>query len=371
MADDRLKTPLHAWHAAHHGRLVEFAGWEMPIQYTSIVDEHVATRTAAGLFDISHMGRFEFQGPDALRLLDRLLTRRVAQLKPGSIRYSLVTHERGGVLDDVLVYHVPRLDGSDHVMMVVNASNRKKMLGWIDKHQQPQERASVQDVTRETAMLAVQGPRALELIEPRVDIELRGMKYYTGSAARWGEIEVLISRTGYTGEDGFELIVPAGAAPTIWRQLIEAGTACSLRPVGLAARDTLRLEAGMPLYGHELTEEIHPYQAGLAFAVQLDNHAFVGRDALVDASADTTSPRRIGLRLSDRRVAREQCRVFAGDREVGVVTSGTFSPTLQCPIAMAYVAPDAADVGRSLSVDIRGRAAPAEVVELPFYSRTS
>lgn len=371
MTDDRLKTPLHAWHSSHHGRLVEFAGWDMPIQYTSIVEEHVATRTAAGLFDISHMGRLEFRGPDALTLVDRLVTRYVAKLKPGAVRYALVTNERGGILDDVLVYHVARVDGSPHVMLVVNASNRRKIVSWIEQHRRADEQVVMDDVTRATAMIAVQGPRAIEIVEPLVDIDLGGMKYYTGSAARWGEIEVLVSRTGYTGEDGCELIVPAAAATAVWRQLIEAGAERGLVPVGLAARDTLRLEAGMPLYGHELTEEITPLQAGLAFAVQLDKHPFIGRDALVAAAADPSWPRRVGLRLDDRRVPREHYRVLRDGQEVGAVTSGTFSPTLQCPIAMAYVIPEAAEVGGRLDIDIRGRSASAEVVELPFYSRTS
>ncbi|MHB8970193.1 MAG: glycine cleavage system aminomethyltransferase GcvT [Pirellulaceae bacterium] len=371
MAGELLKTPLHPWHSAHGGRLVDFAGWEMPVQYTSIVDEHVATRTAIGLFDISHMGRLQFDGAGALPFLDRVLTRRVANLQPGQIRYSLVTNEQGGILDDVLVYLVPQRAGAPRVMMVVNASNRLKIVSWLQQHQRTTEPVLVRDLTRETAMLAVQGPAAIELIAPWVDVDLRGMKYYTGAVAQLGTVEVILSRTGYTGEDGCELIVPAPAALDIWQQILDQGRSLGVRPVGLAARDTLRLEAGMPLYGHELAEQLHPFQAGLGFAVQTERRDFIGRDALVIAHSDVACRRRVGLRLAERRVPREHYAVVLDGRTVGEVTSGTFSPTLDRPIAMAYVDPAAATTGQTLQVDIRGRLAPAEVVDLPFYSRTS
>ena len=357
MADELLKrTPLHSWHSSHAGRLVDFAGWEMPVQYGSIVDEHVATRTAVGVFDISHMGRLEFDGDRALSFLDRLVTRRVANMKPGQIRYSLVTNEQGGILDDVLVYHLQRRDGSPRIMMVVNASNRDKIVAWLQQHQRAAEQVTMRDLTLETAMIAVQGPAAIELVAPMVDVDLPGMKYYTGAMARLGSVEVVISRTGYTGEDGCELMVPRQAALEIWQRILDQGQSRGARPVGLAARDTLRLEAGMPLYGHELSEQIHPLQAGLGFAVQLDNRDFVGRDALVLAKSDATCRRRVGLRLQDRRVPREHYAVLLDGRIVGEVTSGTFSPTLERPIAMAYVDPPVSAVGQMLQVDIRGRA---------------
>lgn len=378
MAGELLKTPLHPWHGSHGGRLVDFAGWEMPVQYTSIVDEHVATRTAIGLFDISHMGRLQFDGDGALPFLDRLVTRRVANMKPGQIRYSLVTNEQGGILDDVLVYYLPpraghlqNHDGASRVMMVVNASNRVKIISWLQRHQRKTEQVTLRDLTRETAMLAVQGPAAIELISPWVDVDLRGMKYYTGAIAQLGAVEVVISRTGYTGEDGCELMVRAPAALDIWQQILDQGRSRGARPVGLAARDTLRLEAGMPLYGHELSEQLHPFQAGLGFAVQTDQRDFIGRDALVIARSDVACRRRVGLRLPDRRVPREHYPVVLDGRAVGEVTSGTFSPTLDRPIAMAYVEPSAATSGQTLQVDIRGRLAPAEVADLPFYTRTS
>lgn len=372
MADTSLKqTPLYAWHAAHGGRLVEFAGWEMPVQYTSIVEEHVATRTAVGLFDISHMGRLEFDGARALTFLDRLVTRRVANLKPGQIRYSLVTNEQGGILDDILVYHVQRADGSPRIMMVVNASNREKIVAWLRQHLQPPDEVALHDRTMDTAMIAVQGPAAVALVAPLIDVDLASMKYYTGALGHFGSVEAVITRTGYTGEDGCELMVPASAALDTWQSLLDAGQTRGARPVGLAARDTLRLEAGMPLYGHELSEEINPLQAGLSFAVQLDNHDFLGRDALLRAKTDAAARRRVGLRLTDRRVPREHYPVLRDGRVVGEVTSGTFSPTLNGPIAMAYVDAAASEVGQALQVDIRGRTAAAEVCTLPFYSRNS
>jgi aminomethyltransferase len=370
MASPSLHTPLSDWHQEHGGRMVDFAGWSMPIQYTSIVDEHVATRTAIGMFDISHMGRLHFDGPAAPEFLDRLVTRRIMGLKPGGVRYGLVTNAQGGILDDVLVYRLQRPDGHSQYMMVVNASNREKILSWIDQHQPKGDQVAVVDRTMDTAMIAVQGPKAIELLDPLVAADLASMKYYTGLFTTICGVDAAVSRTGYTGEDGCELIVPSGTAVKLWLALLKHGKELGLLPAGLGARDTLRLEAGMPLYGHELSERINPVQAGLDFAVQLKDRDFIGREAMLAAKADTNLPRRIGLKFSGRRPAREQYPVLRGDQRVGEITSGTYSPTLGYPIAMAYVTPECAAVGTSLTVDIRGRATPAEVVALPFYTRT-
>jgi aminomethyltransferase len=354
-----LHTPLSDWHQEHGGRMVDFAGWNMPVQYSSIVDEHVATRNAIGMFDISHMGR-----------LHRLVTRRIVGLKPGGIRYGLVTNAQGGILDDVLVYHLQRKDGHSQYMMVVNASNREKILGWIDQQLPEGDQVTVIDRTMDTAMIAVQGPKAIELLGPLVEADVAAMKYYTGAFSTVCGVDAAVSRTGYTGEDGCELIVPGGTAVKLWLALLKHGREFGILPAGLGARDTLRLEAGMPLYGHELSEQLNPIQAGLGFAVQVKDRDFNGRDAMVAAKADSTQPRRVGLKLAGRRAAREHYAVLHGDQNVGEVTSGTFSPTLGYPIAMAYVAPECTEVGTSLTVDIRGRATPAEVVALPFYTRT-
>lgn len=364
-------TPLHDWHVQQGGRMVDFAGWSMPVQYQSIVDEHTATRTAAGLFDISHMGRLGIRGPDAAKFLDCMVTRRINDMLPGQIRYGLVCNAEGGILDDVLVY---RWDGELSSMpdppafhMVVNASNRQKIVSWLTDRQ-VEFAARIDDLTKSTAMIAVQGPLAIEKTDPLVDCELTALRYYRGIATRVLGYDAYLSRTGYTGEDGCEIICPAENAVEIWETLAKAIADSGGRAVGLGARDTLRLEAGMPLYGHELSENITPLQAGLDFAVNLVDRDFIGRDALVASTADAR-PVRVGLQMEGRRAARETCPVLYEEEPVGTVTSGTFSPTFQRPLAMAYVKPSAAAIGTPLVVDVRGTQLPATVVPLPFYER--
>lgn len=369
------RTPLYDWHAANGGRLVDFAGWAMPVQYGSIVEEHYATRNAVGLFDISHMGRLLFAGPDAAALLDSVCTRRIADLKPGQIRYSLVCNEAGGVLDDVLVYRVELIDGMrsgsgqlSGFGMVVNASNRAKIVDWLNQHSAGRD-ASMEDITNEYAMIAVQGPQAIKLLDELTEFELTALRYYTGAETKIGGCGCYVSRTGYTGEDGCEIIVHRDLVVGLWEQIHERAAEVDGSAVGLAARDTLRLEAGMPLYGHELTEEINPIQAGLCFAVNLKGREFVGRDALVEATRNKSQSVRIGLQLDGKRAPREGYRVLQEQEEVGEVTSGTFSPTLGRPIAMAYVKPTAAGVGEPVAVDVRGSLAPATVAPPVFYER--
>jgi aminomethyltransferase len=377
-----LRTPLYDWHRARQARMVDFGGWEMPVQYTNIADEHTAVRTRAGLFDISHMGRLVFEGPDALPFVQHLITNNAASMKPGQVRYALVCNEKGGVRDDVLVY---RLDPI--WLMVVNASNREKILGWLEQ-QQGQRDVTVTDRTKDWGMIAVQGPRAMDLADvwTREPGAAPGtgwagkLKYY--SAVRQPltpnpspSETPIFSRTGYTGEDGFEIIVPAAAlsglcdAFTTLAGSGQAGEPFTLTPCGLGARDTLRLEAGMPLYGHELGEDIDPFQAGLGWAVKLDKGDFVGRQALTELQKDTTRPVRVGLELAGRRSAREGASVLRDGQVVGRVTSGTLTPTLNKAVAMAYVDRAHAGVGTRCEVDIRGKAEPAEVVALPFYRR--
>lgn len=359
-----LKTPCHDWHVAHGGRMVDFAGWDMPVQYTSIIEEHHAVRKAAGLFDIAHMGRIHFTGPDACRFLDHIVTNDVTKLQVGQIRYALVTNDEGGILDDVLVY---RFD--DHYLLVVNASNREKILGWIATHRGAFD-VNVEDLTFERSMLAIQGPRALEILGPLVDADIASLKYYTGVESRAMSQPAVVSRTGYTGEDGFEVIVAADQGLAVWESLFAAGAKHGLLPAGLGCRDTLRLEAAMPLYGHELDETIDPFTAGLAFGVKLNADDFIGKSALVAAKAHTELPTRVGLELAGRRIAREGSLIFSGENQIGRVTSGTFSPTLEKSIAMAYVATGFSQPGTSVEVDIRGKREPAKIVKLPFYSRS-
>jgi aminomethyltransferase len=360
--------------------MVGFAGWAMPIQYTSIIEEHLATRSAAGIIDISHMGRLRFEGPGAAVFLAELLTRRVADMELGQIRYSLVTNERGGILDDVLVGYYRNAHGQPFYVVVVNASNRQKIVDWVlahlppERRDRPGEEVVFTDLSRLWAMLAIQGPRSMEILQPLIDLDLRSMRYYRGglvqilhpAARRQGGI---ISRTGYTGEDGFELSIGSDVALDVWEAIFELGKPLGLVPTGLGARDTLRLEAGMPLYSHELSEETHPFEAGLGFACHLVGYDFPGRDALLRIEKGPLHSTRVGLVLPGRRVAREGCPICKDGQVVGKVTSGTFSPTLQQPVAMGYVRPELAQPGSVLAVDIRGRLEEARVVELPFYSR--
>lgn len=354
--------------------MVDFAGWSMPIQYTSIVEEHHCVRKALGVFDISHMGRLNISGADAVRLIDHVFTRRVVDMKPNQIRYGLVCNEAGGILDDVLVYRLSAdteaTSGISH-RMVVNASNREKIVAWLnEKQKRGGFDAKIADVTLETAMIAVQGPNAIQVLNPLVDVDAGSMRYYTGQVANIAGHDCYISRTGYTGEDGWELIVTAPASTAVWEIVLGAGHSAGAKPVGLGARDTLRLEAAMPLYGHELSETISPVQAGLGFALNLKDRDFIGRDAIVQFQQDTALPVRIGLALDGKRIAREGATVFCQGKPIGAVTSGTYSPTLDRPIAMAYVSPDSSQPGTQLTIDIRGKDSPATVVPLPFYSRS-
>ena len=373
MGNSLAHTPLYDWHAAHGGRLVDFAGWEMPIQYSSIVAEHQATRTAAGVFDISHMGRLSFIGAGAEAFLDRIVTRRVTDMRPGQIRYALVTGDSGGILDDVLVYRVETapLDPPAWTV-VVNASNRSKIVDWLGRHGVDQA-CEFRDFTVASAMIAVQGPRAADVLAPLLGDAHRSLRYYHAhSILLSGEFRMaLVSRTGYTGEDGFELIVNAPDGPDVWARILEAGRSLGVLPAGLGARDTLRLEAAMPLYGHELTEQIDPYQAGLSFAVDLEGRTFPGRDALAQLRQQPERPVRVGWQLAGGRVPREGFAVLAGGQCVGHVSSGTFSPTLEQSIAMGYSRPQQAQPGTVVSIDIRGHQEPARVTALPFYRRPS
>ena len=367
-----LRTPLHEWHVAHGGRMVDFAGWSMPVQYSSIADEHKATRGRLGVFDISHMGRLQFVGADLPAFLDTVVTRRVGDMKPDQVRYSLVCNEEGGILDDVLVYAA--IPQADTFTMVVNASNREKIIDWLNTHLNGVE---VNDTTQGTAMIAVQGPKATEILQPffqipegGLSVDLRAMRYYHCRAG-WLDngTQVFVSRTGYTGEDGFEIICPNDVAREIWERIVTAATKVGGMAAGLGARDTLRLEAAMPLYGHELSETINPIQAGLGFAVNFEGRQFIGNNALKRFATDKSQSVRVGLQCDGKRVPRQGCPVLHGDEIVGEVTSGTFSPTFDRPIAMAYVRPTAQAVGTHLAVDIRGTQHAATVVPLPFYER--
>lgn len=373
-----LRTPLYDWHVAHSGRMVEFGGWEMPIQYSSVIREHETTRNGVGVTDVSHMGRLIFSGPDACAFLDSVLTRSVAALQPGQIRYSLLTNAEGKILDDLLVGLQQNMEtGELYYNVVVNASNREKDVAFIkrfltsDTESPPRMDVQFRDETFEKGMIAVQGPRSVELLQQLVPTDLRTMKYYSGcettvfNGSRWA----FISRTGYTGEDGFEVVLESFLMEQFMDELFKAGKTLDVMPVGLGARDTLRLEAGMPLYGHELDENTTPFEAGLSYALYLDGPDFPGRDVFRSLALQTPAKVRIGLEMKDKRPAREGCVILHEGRQIGSITSGSFSPTLQKPIAMGYVPPKFSEPGQSLSVDVRGKISEAVVVPLPFYKR--
>jgi len=369
------RTPIYLWHVEHGGRMVDFGGWSMPVQYTSIVEEHQTTRNAVGLFDVSHMGRLNFFGADAPQFLDSLLTRRVTGMRPGQIRYSLVCKEMGGILDDVLVYCLEAspeeaTSPSQNLafQLVVNASNRTKIVDWLTSHQKSYK-VQIQDVTCKTTMIAVQGPQAIALLKPLFNCDLGALRYYRGCPAQIANRSCYVTRTGYTGEDGCELILSAEDGLSIWETILEKGANLGAAPIGLAARDTLRLEAAMPLYGHELSEQINPIQAGLGFALNFKNRKFLGHEALRKIQNENHQPVRIGLQLDGKRVPREGYQIFQEKTPVGEVTSGTFSPTFERPIAMGYVNQAAAAPGSTLQIDIRGKHYPGVVVPLPFYQR--
>jgi aminomethyltransferase len=356
-----LRTPLYDWHAAHNARIVPFAGWDMPVQYAGVISEHKAVRTTAGLFDVSHMARLSFAGAHAEAVLERVFTNAVGTMKPGQVRYGFVCNNGGGTLDDVLVYRWPY-----GFAMVANASNRGKIVAWLERQSEGRD-FRIMDQTVGTTMVAVQGPKAVELVRGMFEADVTQLKYYFAAPTRYRNSGCVISRTGYTGEDGFEVMVPAALAVPLWDEFVGKGAV----PCGLGARDTLRLEAGMPLYGHELAETIDPLQAGLGWAVKLDKGEFIGRPALTDAAAASGArPKRVGLQLEGTRAARQETQILADESTpIGLVTSGSYVPWLGKSVAMGYVVPKYETPGTKLLIDIRGAKVPATVVPLPFYKR--
>lgn len=366
------KTPFHSFHQSHNAKFVDFAGWEMPILYRSIHEEHHQVRSSGGLFDVSHMGRIKITGRNARKFIERLVTRRVTDMAENTCRYSLVCNERGGVMDDILVYRF-----AEYWLLVVNASNREKILAHM-KANVGDLSVQIEDQTTSTAMVALQGPKVMEHIG-KFSKEVPTLKRYTFCQKNLLILKMVISRTGYTGEDGVEVILPASMASMALKLLVkdkadEQGNPSPTLPCGLGARDTLRMEAGMPLYGHELTEDIDPITAGLQFAVCLDKdqqeqgEKFIGQDALKKIAAEGPAKKIIGLKLDGKRTARQDMAVTSADgTPIGHVTSGCMSPTLGYPIAMALVNADQAEVGSKLKITVGSSTVDAEVVKLPFY----
>jgi len=373
-----LQTPFKKFHQDASAKLVDFAGWEMPLHYGSIIDEHKQTRASGSIFDVSHMGRIHFSGRHARKYLETVLTRKISDMKPKTCRYSLVCNEQGGVKDDVLVYRY-----TDHWMLVVNASNRAKLVEHFEAVKTAGDFSiKIDDQTQKTAMLAVQGPRVLEKIG-EFSKEIPTLKNYTFALKNLMILKMTVSRTGYTGEDGVEVILGAGMANMAMKLLLkEKGPEAAIKPAGLGARDSLRLEAGMPLYGHELDEDTDPLSAGLGFAVSLNKHVpadgdedgpemprFIGQDALEKINAHGPSKTLVGLKLDGKRTARQGAAISREGKAIGTLTSGCLSPTLGYPIAMAYITPNSATVGDSVEVAVGSATTQAEVVKMPFYKR--
>ncbi|WP_399943060.1 glycine cleavage system aminomethyltransferase GcvT [Streptomyces sp. BBFR25] len=368
------RTALDATHRALGATMTDFAGWDMPLRYGSEREEHVAVRTRAGLFDLSHMGEITVTGPQAAELLNHALVGNIGSVKPGRARYTMICREDGGILDDLIVYRLGEAQAaSSHYMVVANASNAQVVLDALTERAAGFE-AEVRDDRDSYALLAVQGPESPGILASLTDADLDGLKYYAGLPGTVAGVPALIARTGYTGEDGFELFVKPEHAVELWQALTRAGEGAGLIPCGLSCRDTLRLEAGMPLYGNELSTALTPFDAGLGRVVKFEKEGdFVGRAALAEAAERAASePPRVlvGLVAEGRRVPRAGYPVVAGGEVIGEVTSGAPSPTLGKPIAMAYVDPAHAAPGtEGVGVDIRGSHEPYEVVALPFYKR--
>ena len=370
MAQALKYTNLHAWHVENGGRMVPFAGWEMPVQYpTGPIEEHRATREAAGLFDIDHMGQMEVRGPDAEAFVNWLVTYNVAQMDMFSAHYSLMCYPDGGIVDDVFVYKLPDPDASDrpYFFIAINASNRAKDVTWA-KAQAIGYDVTVTDISDETYMLAFQGPKAPEILDRLTQVNLQDVPRFTAVIDTiFEDVEVLFGRTGYTGEDGFELYFPAEHALKVWTGILAAGEADGVLPIGLAARDSLRFEPCMPLYGHEIAADISPIEARLTFAVGFDKN-FCGRDALLKIKLEQPARVLIGFELVDRGVPRHGYPIVHEGQEVGFVTTGMFAPTAQRYLGMAYVPSALSKVGTEIDIMVRDKVRKAVVVKRPFYT---
>jgi glycine cleavage system T protein (aminomethyltransferase) len=359
------RTPLYEQHRALGARLVEFSGWEMPVQYSGILAEHEAVRTRAGLFDVSHMGEFKVEGPDAEAFLQYLVPNDVSRLAIGQALYTQLCLPNGNTIDDMLIYHL----ANNHYMLVVNAGNIGKDFAWVAEQAQNFQHLQVTNQSDTTALLALQGPAAQTILQPLTEVDLSGIGYYHFVPGMVDGINCIISRTGYTGEDGFELYCAPADVVKLWNDLLAAGKDQGLLPAGLGARDTLRLEAGMCLYDHELNEQTNPLEANLGWTVKLNKGDFIGHDALVKVKQEGLKRKLVGIELLERGVPRGGYTIYENDQPIGVLTSGAPGPTVHKNIGMGYVEASHAVVGQPVQIDIRGRRIAAQIVALPFYKR--
>lgn len=360
------RTPLYEQHCQLGARLVEFGGWEMPVQYSGILEEHRAVRASAGLFDVSHMGEFKVTGAGASAFLQHLVPNDVSRLAINQALYTQLCRPDAGVVDDLLIYHL----ADNEYMLVVNAGNIDKDFAWV-RQQSASYEVQVTDQSAETGLIALQGPAALEILQPLTRVDLSAIAYYHCAPGVVSHANCLISRTGYTGEDGFELYCPAGDVVDLWRDLLIAGQGHGLMPAGLGARDTLRLEAAYCLYGHELDDTTNPLEAGLGWTVKLAKGDFIGHDALAKIKAEGLKRKLVGVEMVERGVARGGYAIYDGEKQIGTLTSGAPSPMLNKNIGMGYVETAQAVPGKAVQIDIRGRRTAARIVALPFYKRTN
>ncbi|HTH36527.1 MAG TPA: glycine cleavage system aminomethyltransferase GcvT [Pyrinomonadaceae bacterium] len=362
------KTPLNRLHRELGGKMVDFGGWDMPVQYTAgVIEEHMRTRTAAGLFDVSHMGEIWVEGNDAIRFVNSLTTNDVTKLSDRQAHYSALTNDNGGVVDDLLVYRF----GPEKLLLVVNAGTTDKDWEWIASHKEDQD-VVLTNASADYCQIAVQGPNAVAILQPLTDVNLDEIKYYWFSTGRVDGVESIISRTGYTGEDGFEVYAAPEFAEQLWNKFLDAGKyggEHGILPAGLAARNTLRLESGMSLYGHELADDISPLEAGLGWITKPQKGDFIGRDAITELKEKGPKRKLVGFEMIDRGIARDGFDVYVNDKKVGYVTSGSPAPFLKKNIGLAFVPTEFANIGQEIKIDVRGKLLTAAVIETPFYRR--
>jgi aminomethyltransferase len=356
------KTPLYEEHVAAGARMVDFGGFLMPVQYSGIIDEHRAVRQAMGMFDVSHMGEFRVTGNGRAAAVDGLVTNDIRGLEVDQVRYTPMCYPEGGIVDDLLVYRF-----GDRLLLVVNASNIDKDLEWVRDHLG--DAARVENISDETALIAVQGPLAARFLQRFTDTDLGGIAYYHFATGQFAGKDAILSRTGYTGEDGFELYLAGEDAPEVWRILREKGEPEGLKPVGLGARDTLRLEAGYMLYGNDIDQATTPLEAGLGWTVKFGEDDFVGREALERQKAEGVTRRMVALEMLDRAIPRQHYAIALGGESIGELTSGTFSPTFERGIGLGYVRREFARTGTELQVEVRNAPHPARLVKKPMYKR--
>ena len=354
-------TPFYTTHKELGAKLVPFAGWDMPIQYQGVIQEHLCVRNGVGIFDVSHMGEIDIRGKESRKFLQKLVTNDIEKMSDHSILYTVMCYEDGGVVDDLLVHRF----SEDHYFLCVNAANCAKDFQWVQKIAQPYD-VEVQDISQETAQLAIQGKDAEKLLQKMCDVPLNDLRYYHFKKGKIHKNDCIISRTGYTGEDGFEIYTDSSLAKPLFREILEEGKSFDIQPIGLAARDTLRLEMGYALYGNDIDANTSPLEAGLGWVVKLQKEDFIGKESLLNQKEAGLKRKLVGIKLLERGVPRPHYPVFADCQQIGELTSGTFSPSLNMGIGLCYVSPEYSKVGLKLSVGIRSKQVSAEIVKPPF-----